>query len=74
MKKPIVHYTHTSGQIQVGFPTVVLPKDHPSPLVSNTKLVVTSPVVKIGPPVNRKRGYPEKWFETENTKYVRVMA
>lgn len=39
---------------------VVLPYDHPSALVSNTKYVITSPVVKVN---------DDGSFETENSIY-----
>lgn len=64
MNKPIVLYRyffeHPAANLALGKSTVVWPLDHPSPLVSNTKPVWTSPVIRLGP-----RGE----FETENTIY-----
>lgn len=61
--KPIVHYKwDTYPTIRIGFPVVgIIPVDHPvTNRVTNTKAVMTSPVLRIGP-----------WgeFETKNTIY-----
>lgn len=63
--KPVVKYNiNKHSFIKVGSRAIVHPIDHPSKLVSNTKAVATSIVIK----VNGAN------FETENTKYrgVRV--
>lgn len=60
--KPIVHYvTDNNPFIAVGKRVLVTPVDHPSPLVSNTKLVLTSEVLSY----NQLNGE----FETQNTYY-----
>ena len=64
--KPIVHYKfEIYPEIRVGWPvTGIIPVDHPNDRafqrVTNTKNIVTSPVVRVG-----------SWgeFETENTIY-----
>lgn len=59
--KPIVLYrTNRNQVIKPGQPALVWPVDHPSPLVSNTTAVLTSPVISIG---------PMGQFETMNTRY-----
>lgn len=65
MSKPVVRYrSKPMEKLVVGWPAYVYPIDHPSDLVSNTKLIRTSPVVSIGPRLGE--------FETENTRYVHV--
>lgn len=56
--KPVVHY-QVAVLPPIGGSAYVYPVDHPSPLVSNTKAVRTSPVVRID----------GDEFETENTIY-----
>ena len=62
--KPTVHYhKHTLDEFpRVGEFAFLQPADHPSELVSNTKIAKTSRVVQC----NWTRGE----FETENTIYV----
>jgi len=58
--KPVVHYrSHPDSYLKVGERAYVLPIDHPSPLVSNTKMVFTSRVVSLN----------SEGFETMNTIY-----
>lgn len=60
--KPVVKYRRTeSDRIVVGHPAYVHPIDHTSPLVSNTKMVITSPVVSKS---------NDGSFETANSLYV----
>lgn len=49
MEKKIVHYSSVipSMKLILGYPIFVNPVDHTSPLVSNTKACLTSPVVFI---------------------------
>ena len=63
--KPVVHYLHSEDNfIKVGKAAMVQPIDHPDKEnVSNTKMVITSRVVKLLP----------KGFETENTIYEAVL-
>ena len=61
--KPIVRYVGPTPLLEIGQRTYVRPVDHPSGLVSNTKLVCTSHVVKIDYDIPGR-------FETENTVYV----
>lgn len=60
--KPIVHYRNDGTQRinGVGTHAIVTPIDHPGARVSNTKLILTSRVVRVG-----------SWgeFETQNTIY-----
>jgi len=59
--KPIVQYFSSNhNYIQKGKRAMVQPVDHPGELVSNTTMVITSPVVEVG----------ATWFETENTRYI----
>lgn len=59
--KPIVQYLPSNfNYIQKGKRAMVSPLDHPGELVSNTTMVITSPVVEVG----------DTWFETENTRYI----
>ena len=62
--KKIVHYKpHADDIIVVGQNGYVHePLDHPGPLVSNTRPVITSKVVTIA----------EGYFETENTIYAKA--
>lgn len=57
--KPHVKFKECLTQVRIGWPVVCIPIDHPSELVSNTKSVITSPVVKIN----------HDGFETLNTVY-----
>lgn len=60
--KPIVHYIiNEHNRIKLARRAVLQPIDHPSSLVSNTKLVLTSKVIMH----NKDSGE----FETENTIY-----
>lgn len=62
MNKKVVHYTPSELQlISKGVPALVFPVDHPSPLVSNTKMVKTSLVHSYNPTTGE--------FETLNTIY-----
>jgi hypothetical protein len=62
--KAVVHYTPSSDDVIVyGQSAWVYPVDHTSPLVSNTKIVRTSPVVAIG---------HSGQFETLNSVYKPV--
>lgn len=59
--KPIVQYLPSNfNYIQKGKRAMVVPLDHPGEFVSNTTMVITSPVVEVG----------GTWFETENTRYI----
>jgi len=58
--KPLVRYRPMNVIIEVGLPALVKTVDHPSPLVSNTKAVLTSPVIHVD----------EHGFETLNTRYI----
>lgn len=64
MSKPIVHYTAvppwTRDRMIVGRSCAIRPHNHPSELVTNENVCITSPIVKINP----------LGFETENTIYV----
>jgi len=51
------------GNLQVGEPALVLPLDHPSPLVNNRGWALTSNVVSITPGANGPT------FTTQNTEY-----
>lgn len=64
MSKPIVHFKQDSDDfIKVGSPAFIIKViDHPSDLVSNTKVIHTSNVVAIN----------EDGFETENTIYRKL--
>lgn len=65
MGKQIVHYRpHPDQYISPGVCARVFPVDHPSVHVSNTQMVVTSPVLFH----NRHDGS----FETMNTTYIPV--
>ena len=58
----IVHYKgKPMFELEVGQPAYVHPIDHPSELVSNTKLVKTSLVTEI---------HKDGTFRTENTLYI----
>lgn len=60
--KPVVRYRPSVYKIEVSYPTLVYPIDHPNPdYVSNGgHLAITSPVIALR----------EDGFETENTIYV----
>ena len=59
--KPIVQYLPSNFNfIQKGKRAMVIPVDHPGELVSNTQMVITSPVIEVG----------SNHFETENTRYI----
>jgi len=60
--KPVVTFTDIHRKPRVGQSAIVKPVDHPSNLVSNERLVITSHVTR----VNKHTGE----FETENTLYV----
>lgn len=62
-EKPVVFYNKIESPypLKIGYPTFVLPINHPSDLVTNTTLVYISKVVSIS---------DFGVFETENTKYV----
>jgi hypothetical protein len=60
MTKQIVHYEELASDIQVGYPAMVYPIDHPSEYVSNKQWAMTSPVVEIGDCGT---------FWTQNTEY-----
>lgn len=62
MNRPIVHYYIRSERLVIGEPAFVMPVDHPSPLVSNTTLARTSPVVWISS--------DRTLFDTLNTHYI----
>ena len=66
MDKPTVRFSKQFGNIVVGDSATVLPIDHPSPRVSNTKPCYTSMVVKVEGDMDCVDR-----FETLNTKYVR---
>jgi hypothetical protein len=58
--KPIVQYLPSNfNVIKKGKRAYIFPIDHPSELVSNNTMVMTSPVVEVG----------ATYFETENTLY-----
>jgi hypothetical protein len=59
--KPVVRY-ETLVTCEVGHCAYVYPVDHPSELVSNTELVMTSAVVSFDPATGE--------FETRNSCYV----
>jgi len=59
--KKIVHYRALASDIRFGAPVLLYPIDHPSDLVSNTKMARTSPVELIE---------EDGVFETRNTRYV----
>lgn len=61
--KPIVHYRELHAELRKGCWATITPLDHPNGFVTNTKPVVTSPIVRIG-----KFGE----FETRNSIYRRV--
>lgn len=61
MKKLVKYNTEYSAIIEVGRPAIVRPIDHTSELVSNTKHVMTSLVLRF----DKKSGE----FETENSIY-----
>lgn len=66
--KPIVYYKRSTlfpVPPVVGHSVYCEPIDHPSPNVSNTKLIRTSRVVSV------EKGTLDV-FETENTKYVPI--
>ena len=59
--KPIVQYLPSNfNVIKKGKRAYIFPIDHPSGLVSNDTMVITSPVVEVG----------ATYFETENTRYI----
>lgn len=60
MTKPIVHYSELH-YCKVGLFALVEPVDHPSPVVSNSRVVRTSAVKSY----DKSTGE----FETRNTKY-----
>jgi len=46
-RKPVVIYRPSqSDRIEVGHPAIVRTTNHPSPYVSNTKEVITTPVIE----------------------------
>ncbi len=58
--KPVVHYEKVDEKhLQVGTSVLVLPTDHPDPLVSNVKWILTSKVIDLH----------EDGFETLNAIY-----
>ena len=60
--KPIVNYKPSNIDfIQVGYRATVIPTNHPSDLVSNTKIALTTEVISY----NKETGE----FETLNTIY-----
>lgn len=61
--KPLVHYMELLA-CELGKSAHLVPADHPSKLVSNTQMVLTS-VVVVGPDALGS-------FETMNTRYVRA--
>ena len=63
MNKPIVHYKDVITPVAVGRSAVVWPINHPSPLVTNSGPVLTSPVVTV------TAGSRGPLFETANTYY-----
>jgi hypothetical protein len=67
-EKPVVRYKGEVLMNKPGFPAFVTPIDHPNPegLVSNTKQVLTSPVVSYDEKTGR--------LETLNTIYIKVEA
>jgi hypothetical protein len=64
--KPLVHYIEVvyPPSPVVGKSVIVKTVDHPSPLVSNTKHVLTSPVVSVN----------DDGFETQNSIYVALRS
>ena len=66
MTKPTVHYDKSKGtKIVVGKSATVWPTDHTSELVSNTKFISTSTVLKY----TKSTGV----FETRNSIYVPIV-
>lgn len=64
MNKPIVHFKgEPHFPLELGKGAYVYPVDHPSDLVSNTKLVYTSDVIAI---------HSDGSFETKNTHYIHI--
>lgn len=61
MNKPMVGYKNVE-HLELGQSALVFPVDHPSPLVSNKKWILTSPVIKIED--------DGQVFETLNTIYA----
>lgn len=59
-----VRYSAAFMPLRVGAGAVVKPLDHTSPLVSNLKPILTSPVVRVD--------YQTGDFETRNSLYRRV--
>lgn len=62
MNKPIVNYKSLHSVLKIGDPALVRPINHPSSLVSNTKMILTSIIVSIG---------NDGFFETQNTFYCK---
>ncbi len=63
--KPVVTFDlKKTHHIRLGYPAHIFPKDHPSPLVSNSQIAHTSSVKSMS--VIDGIIY----FETENTKYI----
>ena len=58
MDKPVVLYENPQ-RIEIGFPAIIYPLNHPSRLVTNSEYAITSMVVAI----------TDDGFETENTIY-----
>jgi hypothetical protein len=58
--KAVVHYKDIIGEPDIGKQVMLLPVDHTSPFVSNTKYILTSRV---------KAVHVDGWFETKNTHY-----
>jgi hypothetical protein len=65
--KPVVHFSGYVSSIAIGQRAFVMPLDHPSDLVSNSKIAMTSIVQSFV----SNNGVVES-FETENTCYVKA--
>lgn len=61
--RPLVHYKKIHSKLVVGDSVILLPLDHPSPEVTNTKYISTSKVTRIA---------EDGEFWTENTHYVKL--
>lgn len=59
-QKKKVRYSKALGEIRIGHRAFVIPIDHPSLLVSNQDVVLTSTVV----------AFNQNGFETKNTIYI----
>jgi hypothetical protein len=68
--KKVVRFTDVGWPITVGRPAFIRPLDHPSNLVSNTKMVLTTNVEQVITVVDGEITE----FETENTIYRRVVV